>query len=140
LPLQPGFSEVLLAEIEAAEAVQETPIDGLSVMTAGQWDREVLQALARDGLEGVFEKLREEFDFLVIDSHPILPAADTLLIAQRADGVILSVLREVSQAPRVYSASQRLSALGVPVLGAVLNAADPEEIVTANAYVAPAAA
>ncbi len=72
LPMQPGFSEVLLGEVEAADAVQTTTQDGLSVLAAGQWDREVMQALARDGLEGIFEKLREEFDFIVVDSHPVL--------------------------------------------------------------------
>ncbi len=133
LPMQPGFSEVLLAEVELTDAVQPTTQDGLSFMAAGQWDREVLQALARDGLEGIFEKLREEFDFLVIDSHPVLPATDSLLIGQRADAVILSVLREVSQMPRVYAASQRLSTLGIRVLGAVVNGADPEEALAATA-------
>jgi polysaccharide biosynthesis transport protein len=133
LPMQPGFSEVLLAEVELTDAVQPTTLDGLSFMAAGQWDREVLQALARDGLEGIFEKLREEFDFVVIDSHPVLPATDSLLIGQRADAVILSVLREVSQMPRVYAASQRLSTLGIRVLGAVVNGADPEEALAATA-------
>jgi capsular exopolysaccharide synthesis family protein len=133
LPMQPGFSEVLLAEVELTDAVQPTTLDSLSFMAAGQWDREVLQALARDGLEGIFEKLREEFDFVVIDSHPVLAATDSVLIGQRADAVILSVLREVSQMPRVYAASQRLTTLGIRVLGAVVNAADPEEALAATA-------
>ncbi len=131
LPQQPGFSEVLLGEVEAADAVQTTPQDGLSVLSAGQWDREVMQALARDGLEGVFERLREEFDFIVIDSHPVLAATDSLLIGQQADAVILSVLRDVSQTPRVYAASQKLAALGIRVLGAVVNGADPDEVFAA---------
>jgi Mrp family chromosome partitioning ATPase len=105
-------------------------------MTAGQWDRTVLQALARDGLEGVFEKLRQEFDFLVIDSHPVLSATDSLLLAQRVDGVILSVLRTVSLMPQVYAASQRLAGLGVRVLGAVVNASDPNEVYTSPASTA----
>ncbi len=128
LPQQPGFSEVLLGEVEAPDAVQNTTQDGLSVLAAGQWDREVMQALARDGLEGVFERLREEFDFIVIDSHPVLSATDSLLLGQQVDAVILSVLRDVSQTPRVYAASQRLAALGVRVLGAVVNGADPDEV------------
>ncbi|HEY7312729.1 MAG TPA: polysaccharide biosynthesis tyrosine autokinase [Gemmataceae bacterium] len=133
LPMQPGFSEVLLAEVELTDAVQPTTLDGLSFMAAGQWDREVLQALARDGVEGIFEKLQQEFDFIVIDSHPVLPATDSLLIGQRVDAVILSVLREVSQMPRVYAASQRLTTLGIRVLGAVVNGADPEEALAATA-------
>jgi capsular exopolysaccharide synthesis family protein len=136
LPLQPGFSEVLLAEVEVADALQQSAVPGLWVMTAGQWDREVLQALARDGLEGIFEKLQEEFDFVVVDSHPVLPAADSLLIGRRVDAAILSVLREVSQMPRVYAACQRLASLNIPVLGAVVSGADPEEVFAAPAYAA----
>ena len=54
-PLQPGFSEVLLGEVEVADSIQATTIDGLSIVAAGQWDREVIQSLARGGMEGVFE-------------------------------------------------------------------------------------
>jgi capsular exopolysaccharide synthesis family protein len=140
VPMQPGFSEVLLAEVEAADAVQPTTIDGLSVMAAGQWDRTVLHALARDGIEGVLEKLRQEFDFLVVDSHPVLAATDSLLLAQRVDAVILSVLRTVSQMPQVYAASQRLTGLGVRVLGAVVNASDPNEVYASGPAAVPAAA
>ena len=139
LPLQPGLSEVLLGEVEVADGVQQTTLAGLSVMAAGQWDREVLQALARDGLEGIFERLQEEFDFVVVDSHPVLPAADALLLARQADAVILSVLREVSQTPRVYAASRRLEAVGARVLGAVVNAAAPEEAFANPALAQPAA-
>lgn len=128
--VQPGFAEVLLTEVEWTDAVVETPLENLSIMPAGQWDREVLLALSRDGLQGVLEKLSEEFDFLVIDSHPVLAATDALLIGRQADAVILSVLREVSQMPRVYAAAQKLQGVGIHVLGAVVNATDPEEMFT----------
>jgi capsular exopolysaccharide synthesis family protein len=131
LPLQPGFSEVLLGEVDLADAARETHQENLSVIAAGQWDREVLLALARDGLEGVFEKLIDEFDFVIIDSHPVLAATDSLLIGRQVDAVILSVLGEVSQMPRVYAAQQQLAGLGVRVLGAVVNGTDPEEVFTA---------
>jgi succinoglycan biosynthesis transport protein ExoP len=127
LPVQPGFSEVLLGEVEMADAVKATPLEGLWFLAAGQWDREVMQALARGDLEAVFDKLREEFDFLIVDSHPVLAATDALLLGQQTDAVILSVLREVSQMPRVWTAVQRLEGLGIRVLGAVVNGADPEE-------------
>jgi capsular exopolysaccharide synthesis family protein len=137
--MQPGFSEVLLGEIEVAEAAVASPQENLSVIPAGQWDREVLLALARHGLEGVFERLAEEFDFVVIDSHPVLSATDSLLIGRQADAVLLSVLREVSQMPRVYAASQQLTAVGIRVLGAVVNGTSPEEVYT-SAPVAAAVA
>jgi polysaccharide biosynthesis transport protein len=137
LPMQPGLSEVLLGEVEAPEACQETNLETLFVIPAGQWDREVLQALARDGLEGVFEKLQEEFDFIIVDSHPVLVAADSLLLGRQVDAVILSVRREVSQMPKVYAAAQKLGSLGVRVLGAVVNGTDPDEAMTTPASAVP---
>lgn len=43
VPVQPGFSEVLLGEVEVAEAARETHQENLSILPAGQWDRDVLQ-------------------------------------------------------------------------------------------------
>jgi polysaccharide biosynthesis transport protein len=139
LPMQPGFSEALLGEIGVDDVLQETPIDGLWVIAAGQWDREVVQALAKEGVQSLFERFKEQFDFVVVDSHPVLAAADSLLLGQHADAVLLSLLRDVSQAPRVYAAGQRLTNLGVRVLGAVVSGM-PQEDLYNNAFQAPAQA
>ncbi len=138
LPLQPGFSEVLLGEIGAADAVQATPVAGLSLITAGQWDREVLRCLAREGTLEIFDKLKLEYDFIVVDSHPVLEATDSLLLGQHVDAVLLSVLRDVSRSPRVYTASQRLATLGVRLLGAVVNGADADDVYAGAGMVAQA--
>lgn len=135
LPLQPGLSEALLGEVHIAEATRSTPVDGLWMIPAGQWDREVMHALARDGMEEIFEKLKSEYDFIVVDSHPVLPANDSLLIAQHVDAVLLSVLRDVSQAPRIYAACQKLATLGIRVLGAVVNGTRHEDCYAGYHYV-----
>jgi capsular exopolysaccharide synthesis family protein len=138
--LQPGFSEILLGEIDAADAIQKTAVPGLSLITAGQWDREVLRALAREGTQGIFEKLKEEYDFIVVDSHPVLAATDSLLLGQHVDAVLLSILRDVSRSPSVYTASQRLATLGVRVLGAVVNGAATDDVYASGAAAVPQAA
>jgi capsular exopolysaccharide synthesis family protein len=120
--LQPGVSEILLGEVDLVDAIRPTTaIDGLWLIPAGQWDREVIQALARGGAQEMFDRLREEFDFIVVDSHPVLPATDSLLVGQNVDAVILAVMKDVSQVPRVHAAGQRLTSLGIRVLGAVVN-------------------
>jgi Mrp family chromosome partitioning ATPase len=65
--------------------------------------------------------MRAEFDFIVIDSGPILTDADALLFGQYSDAVILSVLRDVSRVPRVFEACERLRAVDMRLLGAVVN-------------------
>jgi Mrp family chromosome partitioning ATPase len=97
-----------------------------------------MQALARDGVRNIFDKLRGEYDFIVVDSHPVLPATDSLLIGQHVDAVIFALLRDVSQMPKVYAACQRLTSLGVCVLGAVVNGTQEESYSAGYQYTAPA--
>jgi capsular exopolysaccharide synthesis family protein len=128
LPLSPGFSEAVLGEMHVVEVIRPTTIKGLSVISAGQWDREVMQIMTREEVVGIFEKLKAEYDFIVMDSHPILAATDGLVIGQYADAVLLSLLRDVSQTPRVYAACQRLATLGIRVLGAVVNGTKRDDL------------
>ena len=50
----------------------------------------------------------------------VLPVADTLVLCQHVDAALFSVLRDVSQVPKIEAAYQRIAALGVPTLGAVV--------------------
>jgi capsular exopolysaccharide synthesis family protein len=117
----PGFSELLRGEVEPVQVVQNTAQENLSLLAAGAADRQALQCLAQEGvLRTVFDELKEQYDFLVVDVSPVLPVADALLIGEHADAVLLSVLRNVSRLPAVHAAQQRLTALGIRVLGAVV--------------------
>jgi polysaccharide biosynthesis transport protein len=123
LPLNPGLSELLRAEVVTSVAVQSGPVNDLWILTAGLPSSHAIEALAKEGVPRIFSQLREQFDFIVVDSCPILPVADSLLIAQHVDGVIFTMLREVSRLPQVYAGYQRLAALGVRILGIVVNGA-----------------
>jgi capsular exopolysaccharide synthesis family protein len=130
-----GFCELLRGEATADAVIRPTPVDRLSLMTAGRWNSRASRALAQEGVAAaVVGQLREQFDFVVIDSSPVLPVVDPLLIGQLADGTILSVLRDVSRMPSVYAAPQRLTAGGVRVLGAVVNGVRGEAYGAAYPY------
>lgn len=120
LTLEPGISEVLRQEIELAEVIQETGTDNLSVVAAGRWDRQALAALANGGAGPIFESLREEAEFIVIDASAVLPVADTRFVSQHVDTVLLSIFRDVSQAHKVRAACEILDAFGVRSLEAVV--------------------
>jgi capsular exopolysaccharide synthesis family protein len=123
LNVQPGLSEVLRGEVDLAGAVQAGPVSGLSVLGAGKSDDRTMQALAQPALAEIFARAKEQYDFILIDSAPVLPVADSQLLAQHADGVIFSILRDVSRLPQVYAASERLNLLRVRILGAIVNGA-----------------
>ena len=126
LPLGPGFSELLRGEAAATEVVRPTRVPGMEVLTAGVYDQAALALLSQGGVPNLFAALRESFDVIVLDSSPVLPVADALQLARHVDGVLLSVLQNVSTVPGVHEARRRLAALGVPILGVVVSGTRPD--------------
>ncbi|QJW93357.1 tyrosine-protein kinase domain-containing protein [Frigoriglobus tundricola] len=122
LPLGPGVSEVLRQEVDVSDAVQATAVPNLWVITAGQCSNATIAALAQGHpMETLFNRLRGQFDFIIVDSCPVLPVADALLIAQHVDGVVFSIMQDVSQLPKVMTATEKLNQLNIPLVGAVVN-------------------
>jgi polysaccharide biosynthesis transport protein len=121
VPEGPGIAEILRGEARASDCIRPTPMPGLSLLPAGRSCRQVIQELAREGIGNLFQQLREEFDFIVVDSCPVLPVSDSLLLGRLVDAVVFCVRPKVSRAPSVCAAREMLSRLNIPVLGTVIN-------------------
>jgi Mrp family chromosome partitioning ATPase len=103
------------------DAIRATPVEGLAILTAGKCDSLALRRLGTGGPRFILDEARPHFDMIVVDSAPILPVADSLLVGQQVDAVILAVLQGVSQMPHILATYQRLASLGIRILGAVVN-------------------
>ncbi len=120
LPVAPGLSELLRGEVDADGAIVATTVKDLHLLAAGKCDRQTVRILAQGCLGPILAGLKERFDFVIVDSSPILPVADASIIAQEVDAVLISIFGEVSRKAKVLAAIQRLQHLGVPILGAVV--------------------
>ena len=121
VPLEDGLCEVLRAEANVADVIRPSHAEGLWLLTAGYCDVDSVQALATEQLQPVFEKLRSDYDFIIIDAPPVLGLSDSLLFGQYCDGALLSVLRDQSGVPKIYQAAELLRSVGIHLLGAVVN-------------------
>lgn len=122
----PGLSELLRGEVDLDGAVHPSPAADLWILPAGLVDERAIQGLSQPGAEAVFRKLREQFDFVIVDTAPVLPVADALLVGQHVDGAIYSVLRSASRIPKVQAAADRLRSVGIPIFGAVMTGVQGE--------------
>ena len=122
-PPAPGLSELLRGEVELDDALVATAVEDLTLLAAGRCDRQTLRILSQGGIAPLLDRLKQRFDFIIVDSSPILPVADAMLIAQHADAALFSIFRDVSRKTKVKAACERLQRLGVPVLGAVVTGA-----------------
>jgi capsular exopolysaccharide synthesis family protein len=118
-PNRLGFCEVLNGTASFAEALVESSQPGLSILPAGLLDHITLQRLALDQFGELLTEISNDYDFVIVDSAPVLPVTDSLMLAPHVDGIIMSVRRDVSRLTKVAAAVQRLLMLGSPVLGVV---------------------
>lgn len=121
LPLEPGFAEVLRGDAEREAAIHATPAPNLWMMPAGQYDASMAQAISGESLVSLIKSLKDQYEFIVVDAPPVLKVADPLIFGQCVDAAVLSVRRDFSRIPNIYEASERLRAVGVKVLGAIVN-------------------
>jgi polysaccharide biosynthesis transport protein len=119
----PGLAEVLRGEAALTKVVRPAPAERLWWLPAGAADLRALLALSRENVQVVLDQLKRDYEYIVIDCAPVMPCADALLLAQRADTVLVSVLAGTSGLPTVHTAWQRLSVLGAQMLGVVVQGA-----------------
>ncbi len=120
-PGTPGICEVLRKEVRLSEVMQRCPQKHLWFLPAGHLNEGALAMLSMDGMRRLFAVLRKKFDMIIVDTAPVLPVADTLLIAKHVDAAVLAVLKGVSRTPKVTAAIDRLNSLSVRILGAVVS-------------------
>ncbi len=122
LARKPGFGDVLVGETSVAEAVQ-TVDAGLDVLTAGSEVPSPADLMTTPTLAAVFQELRREYRYIVVDTPPVGAVADALILAGSADGVVVITGAEMVPRKAVAHTLERIAESGARVLGVVLNRA-----------------
>jgi capsular exopolysaccharide synthesis family protein len=121
----PGLSEVLRGERQLSEVVYKLEGTGLSFLPAGVTPENPIEVMQSGRLPQLLEQLETFFDWIIIDTPPVLPLADTPLWMKLADGVLLVTREgvcEKKQLERTVEVIDRSTMLGV-----VVNSCDSNE-------------
>jgi tyrosine-protein kinase Etk/Wzc len=121
---EPGLTQLVLGHTAAADAVHATTVPGLSVLASGTLPPNPSELLGGLRMRNALATLGETFDMILIDSPPLMAAADAAILGTMVDGVLLVVRSGHTERAAAQLAVQQLLQVGAPVLGAVLN--DPE--------------
>lgn len=120
LPAGPGFGECVTGGMILAEVVVPGPAPDLHVVPAGTSDPHAVAELLDRRLPELLAAVRGEYDVIVLDTAPLLCTPESLVLARAADGVVLSVMRDVSRVADVLAGHERLLSASARVLGAVV--------------------
>jgi capsular exopolysaccharide synthesis family protein len=120
-----GLSDVLLdAGTTLDSVVRSSTVPGLYVLPGGSEPANISKLLHSAYLDTLVEAARSEYDFVLIDSPPMIGMADARLLSRNADGVILICRAGETSPEQLGEARQRLADDGTPVIGTILNGCD----------------
>jgi polysaccharide biosynthesis transport protein len=116
-----GLSDVLNGEASIDEVA--VPVQGgtFHLLPAGTPIRDTSRLLQSPNLGQLISQLRQDYDLIIIDSPPVLPVPDALILGRWSDGAVIAARYDISRFPQIERARRQLDHAGIAVLGTVIN-------------------
>lgn len=121
---EPGLSNLLVGQSKASETVRKTSVSGLWVLPAGRTPPNPAELVGSSRFKDFIASLKEHFDWVLIDSPPVMAVTDASLIAHHATGVLFVVGAEMTSRHAAQRALDQLEQVQAKFVGAVLNRVD----------------
>lgn len=116
-----GLTNILAGKLTVDEALQTTGVANMDVLTCGRRPGNPAELLLSDDFVDVVNALRERYDYIIMDTPPILAVSDPANASACADGVILTLRLRRNLRPIAIRAAQMLQAVNANLLGVAIN-------------------
>ena len=119
-----GLGEIISGQSELDEVINKIPGTKLGVITAGQVKIDMSDVVSKDQLKKFFDTLKINYDYIIIDSPPVQPVSDTLILAQAVDYNFFIIRAEETKTGSLMSSIKKIKSVGAKIDGIVLNDLD----------------
>ncbi|RRH91647.1 polysaccharide biosynthesis tyrosine autokinase [Variovorax beijingensis] len=119
-----GLSELIAGTLGVEKAIRSSILPNLDVMTTGMLPPNPAELLMSDSFSQILEKLSPDYDLVIIDTAPVLVAADTASVAPLAGSLLLVARAEKTHLGELNESVRRLAHAGCSANGVILNAMD----------------
>lgn len=116
-----GLGDVLAQEIDAQTSIRETRISNLSILTAGMLPENPSEMLMSRRFAEMINQLRNEYDYILIDTPPLVVVSDPSVIASTVDGVLLVVRIDKNRRGVIRKVQQIIQTNGIKITGLIAN-------------------
>ncbi len=121
-----GLTAVLAGEADPTALTRETKVPGLFVLPCGERRPNPAELLTSACFGKLLGELRENYDYVLVDSPPLLAVTDPCIVAGQVEAVLLAIRVSKNGRPAAERAKEMLAALGARVLGVVVNGIGPD--------------
>jgi capsular exopolysaccharide synthesis family protein len=121
---EPGLSNVLAGNAKTSEAIHKSSVAGLWLMHAGHIPPNPAELLASRRYTDFIASLASHFDWVLLDTPPVMVVADSSILANQASGVVFVVGADNTSRQAARTAVEQLDTASAHVVGTVLNKVD----------------
>jgi len=119
-----GLTNYLMSAIQITSVLKATQIPDLFLINAGPIPPNPSELLGSEKMADLLGHLKEKFDYVLVDTPPVLAGADALVLARQTDGAVLVVWGGKTPRTALQRAKQRLDFMGIRTNGVILNRVD----------------
>lgn len=116
-----GLSSCISMGTALSDAVQKTSIEGLYALTGGVIPPNPSELLGSEQMKNVLQRAKEQYDYVLIDTPPVMPVTDALIVSRFVDGMILVIASAEIKVEMARDVKKQLQHAGANILGVVLN-------------------
>lgn len=116
-----GLSSCISMGTALSDAVQKTSIKGLYALTEGVIPPNPSELLGSEQMKNVLQRAKEQYDYVLIDTPPVMPVTDALIVGRFVDGMILVIASAEVKVEMARDVKNQLVNAGANILGVVLN-------------------
>ena len=116
-----GLSSCISMGTALSDAVQKTSIEGLYALTGGVIPPNPSELLGSEQMKNLLQRAKEQYDYVLIDTPPVMPVTDALIVSRFVDGMILVIASAEVKVEMARDVKSQLVNAGANILGVVLN-------------------
>lgn len=119
-----GLGEIISGTVELNSTIFKVPGTNLDIITSGAKRFDMSDVVSKDQLKKFFDILKLEYDYLIIDSPPVQPVSDTLILTQSVDYNLFIVRSDHSRLLSFMSSVKKVQNVGAKIDGIIINDLD----------------
>jgi len=119
-----GLGEIISGSTQFDDVIFKVPGTELDIITSGEKRFDMSDIVTKEQIKKFLDLLKMEYDYVIVDSPPVQPVSDTLILAQAADYNLFVIRSEETRTVSFMSSIKKIQNVGVKINGIVINDLD----------------